>query len=74
MPKLKELLNLKPADVPDHPPCAFCGSEQTEFMALFGQFLLVSQYYCHGCHSVFEWCKWQVEEQGSGGAEEQGRP
>ncbi len=30
-------------------------------MSLFGQFLLVSQYYCNGCHSAFEWCKWQDE-------------
>lgn len=66
MAKLKKLFNIKPAGVPDHPSCAFCNSEQTEFMSLFGQFLLVSQYYCHNCHSVFEWCKWQeAEEQGS---------
>jgi hypothetical protein len=62
MTKLKDLLITKPPDVPDHPPCAFCGSQETEFMALFGQFLLVSQYYCQNCHSVFEWCKWQAEE------------
>lgn len=62
MAKLKDLINTKPPDVPDHPPCAFCGSEKTEFMALFGQFLLVSQYYCSNCHSVFEWCKWQDEK------------
>jgi hypothetical protein len=59
--KLKDLIETKPPEVPDHPPCAFCGSEKTEFMALFGQFLLVSQYYCHNCHSAFEWCKWQDE-------------
>jgi len=61
MAKLKDLLNTKPPEMPDHPPCAFCGSEETEFMALFGQFLLVSQYYCHQCGSVFEWCKLQDE-------------
>jgi hypothetical protein len=48
--------------MPDHPPCAFCGSQETEFMALFGQFLLVSQYYCRHCHSAFDWCKLQDEE------------
>ncbi|MCK6624482.1 MAG: hypothetical protein L6R45_04830 [Anaerolineae bacterium] len=63
MPKVKTLLNLKPSAMPEHPPCAFCGSKQTEFVALFGQFLLVSQYYCRNCHSAFEWCKWQAEEE-----------
>ena len=59
MTKLKALVDLKPAGMPDHPACAFCSSEETEFMALFGQFLLVSQYYCRNCHSAFEWCKLQ---------------
>ena len=59
--KLKDLIENRPPEMPDHPPCAFCGSQETEFMALFGQFLLVSQYYCHTCHSAFEWCKWQDE-------------
>jgi len=61
MAKLKDLLNTKPPEMPDHPACAFCRSEETEYMALFGQFLLVSQYYCRQCGSVFEWCKLQDE-------------
>jgi hypothetical protein len=61
MKRLKDLLEPKPPEMPDHPPCAFCGSRETEFMALFGQFLLVSQYYCRHCHSAFEWCKLQDE-------------
>jgi hypothetical protein len=60
--KLKDLIENRPPEMPDHPPCAFCGSQETEFMALFGQFLLVSQYYCRHCHSAFEWCKLQDEE------------
>jgi hypothetical protein len=60
--KLKDLLENCPPEMPDHPPCAFCGSQETEFMALFGQFLLVSQYYCRHCHSAFDWCKLQDEE------------
>jgi ring-1,2-phenylacetyl-CoA epoxidase subunit PaaD len=35
-------------------PCPFCGSRETTLLALFGQFLLTSQYYCEGCRSVFE--------------------
>ncbi len=36
------------------PACPFCQSEDTEMMALFGSQLLTSQYYCNGCHTVFE--------------------
>jgi hypothetical protein len=61
MAKLKHLLNTKPPGLPDHPLCPFCGSTETEFMALFGQFLLVTQYYCRDCHSAFDWCKLQDE-------------
>ena len=60
--RLKDLINNKPAEAPQHPTCAFCGSEKTEFISLFGQFLLVAQYYCHNCHSAFEWCKFQDRE------------
>ena len=59
MTKLEKSLKLKPPELPKHPPCPFCQAENTEFMALFGQFLLVSQYYCHDCHSAFEWLKHQ---------------
>ncbi|MEM7343554.1 MAG: hypothetical protein AAF485_04880 [Chloroflexota bacterium] len=62
MTKLEALLKTTPPDLPDHPPCAFCQSEETEFMSLFGQFLLVVQYYCHNCHSAFEWCKHQGDD------------
>ncbi len=68
MTKLRDLIETKPPEVPDHPLCAFCGSEQTEFVALFGQFLLVSQYYCHNCHSVFEWCKLQDDGESATGS------
>jgi hypothetical protein len=40
-------------------PCAFCDSTDTELIALFGQFLLGSQFYCHNCHSVFEAVRWK---------------
>lgn len=36
------------------PACPFCQSTETEMMALFGSQLLTSQYYCNGCHTVFE--------------------
>ncbi|MEZ4515275.1 MAG: hypothetical protein R3C62_25650 [Chloroflexota bacterium] len=61
MAKLEDMFKSKPKELPAHPPCGFCGSRNTEFMALFGQFLLVSQYYCGDCHSAFEWVKHQGE-------------
>lgn len=36
------------------PACPFCGQTDTELIALFGSQLLTSQFYCHGCHTVFE--------------------
>ena len=36
------------------PTCPFCGSTDSEMVALFGSQLLTSQFYCRGCHTVFE--------------------
>jgi len=41
--------------------CAFCDSTDTEMIALFGGFLLASQYYCNGCHTVFEVVRWKED-------------
>ncbi len=38
--------------------CPFCGSTDTELFSLFGQALLSSEYYCRGCHTVFEAVRW----------------
>ncbi len=38
----------------ESPTCPFCGSTDNEMVALFGSQLLTSQFYCHGCHTVFE--------------------
>lgn len=37
------------------PRCPYCGSENTELHALFGSMMLFSQYYCHGCRSIFDY-------------------
>ena len=42
--------------------CPFCESTETEMIALFGQQMLTSQYYCRHCHSAFEAVKWQDPE------------
>lgn len=37
--------------------CPYCGSNDTELLALFGQQLLTVQYYCNTCHTPFEHIK-----------------
>jgi hypothetical protein len=39
--------------------CPFCASTETEFFAMFGQFLLSSQYYCRSCKTVFDVVRWE---------------
>ena len=41
--------------------CPFCNSTDTELFSLFSQFLLTSQYYCHGCRTVFDAVRWAEE-------------
>ncbi|HEY7982559.1 MAG TPA: hypothetical protein VID73_00240 [Ktedonobacterales bacterium] len=38
----------------DAPRCPFCGSADTELLALFGSQLLTEQRYCRACHTPFE--------------------
>ncbi len=42
-------------------PCPFCNSTETEMLALFGQFLLASQYYCRNCRTAFDVVRWEDE-------------
>lgn len=37
--------------------CPFCASIQVELFSLFGSQLLTSEYYCHGCRTVFEYLR-----------------
>ena len=34
--------------------CPFCGSTETEVESAFGSEVSKTQYYCHGCSTVFE--------------------
>jgi hypothetical protein len=52
--------------------CAFCDSTDTELIALFGQFLLGSQFYCNNCHSVFEAVRWKESSSGAANQENKG--
>lgn len=47
------------AELPDHPPCPHCGSQDTELMGIFGSILANAQFYCNGCRCPFEFVKWQ---------------
>ncbi len=49
--------------------CPFCGSTETEMIALFGMQMMTSQYYCRHCHSVFEAVKWTEPEAPERGSE-----
>lgn len=35
--------------------CPFCGSTDTEALAIFGSQLSTQQYYCRACHTPFQW-------------------
>jgi hypothetical protein len=52
--------------------CAFCDSTDTEMIALFGGFLLASQYYCNGCHTVFEVVRWKEDAGAKNGSNGEG--
>jgi transposase-like protein len=38
--------------------CPFCGSADSELHSTFGSEVSKSQYYCNGCHTVFERIKY----------------
>ncbi|WP_420830178.1 hypothetical protein [Polycladomyces abyssicola] len=44
------------------PHCSFCNSTDVTLLSPFGTAQLVRQYYCNGCHSVFEFIRWQNSE------------
>ncbi len=52
--KLTKNLGMLLSEEWDEVACPFCGSTDSEMIALFGSQLLTSQFYCHGCHTVFE--------------------
>ncbi|MFQ5605907.1 MAG: hypothetical protein ACE5HS_21770 [bacterium] len=42
--------------------CPFCGATETQKQADFGTSIMVKQYYCRACKTVFEWIKWGENE------------
>jgi hypothetical protein len=45
------------------PHCSFCDSTNVQMMSRFGTAQLVRQYYCISCRSVFEFVRWQEEDE-----------
>ncbi|MFB6173675.1 MAG: hypothetical protein ABEI39_03455 [Halobacteriales archaeon] len=45
----------------ESPECPFCGSTDTELESAWGSEVSKSQYYCNGCHTVFERIKFDGE-------------
>ncbi|WP_419095746.1 hypothetical protein [Aeribacillus alveayuensis] len=43
--------------------CSFCDSTDVAIVSAFGTAQLVSQYYCRKCKSVFEFIRWQTEQE-----------
>ena len=49
------------AETEESPECPYCGSTDTELESAWGSEVSKSQYYCNGCHSVFERIKFDGE-------------
>lgn len=52
--------------------CPFCDSTDNTLFSVFGQTLIGSQYYCNGCHTVFEAVRWEAGEEGAEGEDDGG--
>ena len=44
--------------LPVHVPCPFCQGLETELHSPFGPQLSVATYWCHACHTAFDFIKW----------------
>lgn len=42
--------------------CPHCGSVDVVVEAPFGGSLMTRQYWCRGCRTVFEWVRWEPQE------------
>ncbi|MBV0902895.1 PaaD-like zinc ribbon domain-containing protein [Haloarcula salina] len=54
------------SDEPIRPECPFCGSTETERESAFGSEISKSQYYCHGCNTMFERLKYDGKSPDTG--------
>jgi hypothetical protein len=44
--------------LPVHVRCPFCERDETELHSPFGPQLSVATYWCHRCHTAFDFVKW----------------
>lgn len=47
--------------LPEHVTCTFCNHADTELHSPFGPQLSVATYWCHRCHTSFDFVKWQAK-------------
>ncbi len=52
--------NARDYGLPEHVVCPFCDHSETELHSPFGPQLSVATYWCHRCHTAFEWIKWKT--------------
>lgn len=53
----------EPTPAPGSPiTCPHCGSTDVEVEAAFGGSLMTRQYWCNGCRTVFEWVRWEPDD------------
>lgn len=50
--------------------CPHCGSDDVEVEAPFGGSLMTRQYWCRGCRTVFEWIRWEPDDDPGGWLDE----
>lgn len=46
--------------------CPHCGSTDVKVEAAFGGSLMTRQYWCEGCRTVFEWVRWEPDDDPGG--------
>lgn len=46
--------------------CPHCGSKDVTVEAAFGGSLMTRQYWCEGCRTVFEWVRWEPDDDPGG--------
>jgi hypothetical protein len=45
--------------IPEGVPCPFCDGTDTRLLTPFGGQLSVSQHWCRGCRTGFDYIKWE---------------
>ncbi len=46
--------------------CPHCDSTDVKVEAAFGGSLMTRQYWCEGCRTVFEWVRWEPDDDPGG--------